>query len=259
MKKKSQYVKDLKDKDSVESPYLIKFCMTALGKTGKPYMNLVLMDKTGDVEARLWEDVTQYVGQVVKDTFVWVEGRCQTYQGRRQVVVQRLQVLREDDVEAKEYLPEGEVDAEALYSRLISFVGTMKDPDYKALAESILIEDAEIVDKLKRAPAAKSMHHAYRGGMLEHVLSITEILDSLAQHYGKYLDRDLLFMGGFLHDIGKLWELSYERVTDYTTEGQLIGHLVMGVELVNRKIQELEANPGKLPGLYPEEKKHLVK
>src|SRR3954470_15526758 len=98
-RKKTQFVKDLKDKDAVSSPFLIKFSAVAVGKNGKPYMNLVLMDKSGEIEARVWEDVTQHVGQVVRDAFVQVDGRCQLYQGRRQVVVSRLQVLREDQVE----------------------------------------------------------------------------------------------------------------------------------------------------------------
>ena len=257
--KKTQFIKDLKDKDVIGSPFLIKFSATAVGKNGKPYMNLIFMDRSGEIEARLWDDVTQYVGQAVRDAFVWVEGRCQTYQGRRQVVIQRLQILREDEVEMKEYLAESNLDAEGLYGKLLGYVETMKDPYYKALAEAIFKDDAEITDRVKRAPAAKSMHHAYKTGLLEHVVSITGLLDALAAHYGKYLDRDLLFLGGFLHDIGKIWELSYDRVTDYTNEGKLIGHLVMGVELVDRKIRELEAQSGRLPGTFPEDKKLLVK
>lgn len=259
MRTKTQFVKDLKDKEAVAGPFLIKYSATATGKNGKPFMNLIFMDKTGEVEGRIWDDVASHVGQAVKDTFVWVEGRCQSYQGRRQIVVQKLQVLREDEVEVKEYLPAGEVDAEALYLQLVDFVKTMENPFYKKLAESILVDDAEIVELLKRAPAAKSIHHAYAGGMIEHVVSITSILDFMSKNYGKYVDRDLLFLGGFLHDIGKLWELSFERVTDYTMEGKLIGHLVMGVELVERKIRELESTPGALPGLFPQEQKLLVK
>ena len=256
---KTQFAKDLKDKDTVAAPFLIKFSATAVGKNGKPYMNLVLQDKSGEIEARLWEDVTRHVGQAVKDVYVFVDGRCQLFQNRRQVVINRLQILREDDVEPKDYVPESKVDPEALYAQLLGFVSTMQNPYYKALAESILRDDADVVDRVKRAPAAKSMHHAYKGGLIEHVVSITGILDALSGHYGKYLDRDLLFLGGFFHDIGKLWELSYERVTDYTDEGRLIGHLVMGVELVDRKIRELEAQPGRLPGKFPEDKKLLVK
>jgi 3'-5' exoribonuclease len=257
--KKSQYVKDLKDKDTVSAPFLIKFSASALGKNGKPYMNLIFMDKSGEIEGRLWEDVGAYVGQAVRDTFVHVEGRCQMYQGRRQVVIQKLQILREDDVEVKEYIPQGELDPDQLYTQLLNYVDSMKDPYYKALAEAVLKDDAEIVDRVKRAPAAKSMHHAYKTGLLEHVVSITGILDALSTHYGSILDRDLLFLGSFFHDIGKIWELSYDRVTDYTNEGKLIGHLVMGVELVDRKIRELEGIPGRIPGKFPEEKKLLVK
>ncbi len=262
MVKKTQFIKDLKDKDTIDSPFLIKFSASAIGKNGKPYMNLIFMDKSGELEGRIWEDVTTYVGQAVRDALVRVEGRCQTYQGRRQVVVQRLQFLREDEVDLKDFILESELDADSLYAQLLTYVDSMQDPYYKALAEVILKEDPEIMDRFKRAPAAKTMHHAYRTGLLEHVVSITGILDALSKHYSKVLDRDLLFLGGFFHDIGKIWELSYERVTDYTLEGKLIGHLVMGVELVDRKIRELEShtNPERIPGgKFPEEKKLLVK
>lgn len=256
---KTQYARDLKDKEIVASPFLVKFSATAVGKNGKPYMNVVLMDKSGEIESRIWEDVSQHVGQVVRDALVWVDGRCQIYQGRRQLVINRLQVLREDEVLLSDYLAESTLDPEKLYSKLLSYVDSMVDPFYKALAEAVLKDDPEIADRVKRAPAAKALHHAYKTGLLEHVVSIVGILDHLAGHYGKYLDRDLLFLGGFFHDIGKIWELSYDRVTDYTTEGKLIGHLVMGVEMVDRKIRELESQPGRLPGAFPEDKKLLVK
>lgn len=256
---KTQFVKDLKDKDSVASPFLIKFSAVAVGKNGKPYMNLVFMDKTGEIEARLWEDVSRHSGQAVRDAFVRVDGRCQVYQGRRQIVINKLAILREDEINAKDYLAESDLDPQALYDQLLGFVSSMQDPYYKALAEAVLIEDADVVDRIKRAPAAKSVHHAYKTGLLEHVVSIVTILDGLAKHYGKYVDRDLMFLGGFFHDIGKLWELNYDRVTEYTTEGKLIGHLVMGVELMDRKIRELESKPGRLPGAFPIEKALLVK
>jgi 3'-5' exoribonuclease len=258
---KDQWAREFREKDAVATSFLVKFSAVGVDKNGKSYMNLVLMDKTGELEGRVWDDVAHYSGQVTKDQFVWVEGKIQGYQGRRQLVVKGMQLLREDQVEPKNYVPESKLDAERLYAQLLGYVASMKDPYYRALAESILRDDAEIIDRVKRAPAAKSVHHAYKTGLLEHVVSITGILDHLSGHYQPYLDRDLLFLGGFLHDIGKIWELSYDRVTDYTTEGKLIGHLVMGVELVDRKIRELEAQEGRLPeGLpFPEEKKLLVK
>jgi len=256
---KTQYVKDLKDKENVSSPFLIKFSAVVMGKNGKPYMNIILADKSGELEARLWEDVNLYMGQAVRDNFMQVEGRCQTYQGRKQVVISKMQLLREDEVQAREYIPEGTLDADILYKKLMDYVGTVQDPFYRGLADSILRDDAELLDLLMRAPAAKTLHHAYRAGWLEHVVSIAGILDQLATHYGKVVDRDLLLVGGFLHDIGKLHEMRFERVTDYTTEGRLVGHLVMGVELVDRKIRELEAQEGRLPGSFPEDKKLLIK
>ena len=260
--KKTQFIRDLKDKDAVSNPFLIKFSAVAVGKNGKPYMNLVLMDRSGECEARVWDDVTQYAGQAVRDAFVRIEGRCQLYQGRRQIVVSKIQVLREDEVDPKDFIPEGTLDADSLYAQLVAHVDSMQDPFYRALCESVVKDDADIADRLRRAPAAKSVHHAYKNGMLEHVVSILGTLDHLSKHYGKYLDRDLMFVGGIFHDIGKLWELSYDRVTDYTTEGKLIGHLVMGVELITRKVQALEAQAGRLPGRFPEEKllmaKHMV-
>jgi 3'-5' exoribonuclease len=256
---KSQFVRDLKEKETVSSPFLVKYSAVGTDKNGKSFMNVVLMDRTGDIEARIWEDVPRYASHVVRDNFVHVEGRVQGYQGRRQIVINRVQPLREDEVEPKDFIAEGTLDVEALYSTLLGYVESMKDPYYKALCESVLRDDPEIADRVKRAPAAKSVHHAYRGGLLEHVVSITRILDSLSTHYGKIVDRDLMFLGGFFHDIGKIWELTYEKTTDYTTEGKLIGHLVMGVELIERKIAELEATPGRLPGKFPTEKRLLAK
>lgn len=255
---KTQFIKDLKDKDNVSSPFLVKFAASASDKNGKAYMNVVLVDRTGECEARIWEDVPRYAAFIARDAIVHVEGRAQSYQGRRQVVISRAQALTEDQVEFAELLPAGEVDAEKLYAELMAAVGTMKDPHYRALAEAVLRDDADIRERVKRAPAAKSVHHAYRGGLLEHMVSITKILDGLASHYGKLVDRDLLFIGGFFHDIGKIWEMSYERTTDYTTEGKLIGHLVMGVELIEKTIQELNAS-GRLPSPFPEEKRLLAK
>jgi 3'-5' exoribonuclease len=256
---KKIFVKDLQDKTDFREAFLVKFASVGVGKTGKPFMNLSLMDKSGEIEARIWDGVDQYANQLVQDAFVWVEGRCQLYQGRKQVVIQKAGILREDEVDLKNFIAESDLNPEELYERLVSFVHSMKDPFYKALAESILIEDSEIIDRLKRAPAAKSVHHTYRTGLLEHIVSITETLDFMAKHYQPYVDRDLLFLGGFFHDIAKIWELNYERVTEYSDEGRLIGHLVMGVELVERKIQWLEKQEGRLPGAFPEEKRLLVK
>jgi 3'-5' exoribonuclease len=249
---KTLFVKDLKEKDTIAAPFLIKHCATLQGKNGKPYMNVILTDKTGDLEARIWDDVARYSGQVMKDAFVWVEGSTQTFQGRLQLVIKKAQVLREDDVTLKDYLSPSEINADGLMEQLEGYIHSMQDPHYKALAVKALIENSEVRERLRIAPAAKSVHHAYRGGLLEHLVSITRLLDGIAEHYGKWVDRDLLFLGGFFHDIAKIWELQYERTTDYTDEGRLVGHLVMGVEFIEATIQSMDLE-------FPKEKKLLVK
>ncbi len=222
-------------------------------------MNVILTDKSGDVEARVFDNVPKFHSQAVKDTFVQVEGNAQSFNGRIQIHIKDMMVLREDEVSLDEFLPPTFLSPEKIYAELTALIHSMKDPFYKALMESIFLEDAEIATRMKKAPAAKSMHHAYPVGLLEHVVSICKTLDFLSQNYSPYVDRDLLFVGGMMHDLGKIWELQYEKTTDYTTEGRLIGHLVMGSELIEQKVQLLESVEGRLPGKFPIEKKLLAK
>jgi 3'-5' exoribonuclease len=255
---KNQFSKSILDQDRVSSPFLVKYSAVLVGKTGKPYMNVILTDKSGDLEARIFDQVPKYSAQATKDSYVQVEGHAQSFNGRIQVHIKELTVLREDEVDAEEYLPASFLNPEKLYAELTQIILSMKDPYYRGLMEAIFITDAEIVAKFKKAPAAKSMHHAYPTGLLEHVLSICKMLDFLSAHYTPYVDRDLMLLGGLMHDLAKIWELQFEKTTDYTAEGRFIGHLVMGVELLEKKIQEIEAG-GKLPGPFPTEKKLLAK
>ena len=259
MIQKKQFIQELKDSDLVESIFLVKQASVQTDKMGMPFMSLVLMDKTGEMDARVWTDVEKYVSQVVEDSFIFVQGKCKLYLQNKQIIIKKIRVLREDEVELKDYLIESELDADFLYSELIKAIHSMEDPYYKALAQSVFEDDSEVISLLKKAPAARSIHHAYPTGLLEHIVSISKILDQIASHYQPHVDRDLLLLGGFFHDIGKLWELSYSKTTNYTTEGRLIGHLVMGVELIDKKIREMEAKEGLLPDVFPEEKKLLIK
>ncbi len=256
---KSQYSKTIRDQDRVSSPFLIKYSAVATGKTGKAYMNVILTDKTGDLEARIFDNVPKYNAQAVKDTYVQVEGHAQSFNGRLQVHIKDLVILREDEVIAEELLPATFLNADKLYGDVKTLIASMEDPHYKALMEAIFIDDAEIIAKFKKGPAAKTMHHAYPVGLLEHVVSIVKTLDFLSGHYAPFVNRDLLFVGGFMHDLAKIWELQFEKTTDYTDQGRFIGHLVMGVELIDEKIRLLESQPGRLPEPFPIEKKLLAK
>lgn len=253
---KTQFVEALKDGDSVAAPFLVKTSALAVDKNGKPYMVITYQDKTGEVEGRLWDNVADYAGQVVAGAIVHIEGRVQLYNGRRQLVAKRLRLLREDEVNLEDLLTKSRLDTKALYSQLLDMVDSMSDTYYKALAEAVLRDDAEIAERLKTAPAAKSVHHAYPGGLLEHIVSVSGLLSRVAEHYAPNLNRDLLLIGGFFHDICKIWEMNFDKVTEYTTEGRLLGHLVMGIELIDRKVREMDATPGRLPGVFPRE--HLL-
>ncbi len=254
---KNQFCKSILDGDRVSSPFLVKYSAVATGKTGKPYMNVVLTDQTGDVEARIFDQVPKYSSQIVKDAFVLIEGQAQVFNNRIQILIKEATLLREDEVELEAYLPINFLNPDKIYSEIVGLIESMQDPHYQALMKSILIEDQNIIDLFKRAPAAKSMHHAYPSGLIEHVLSIVKTLDFLSKLHAPYLNRDLLFVGGFLHDLGKIWELQFEKTTDYTTVGRLVGHLVMGSDLIDQKIRYLiEA---KKIEEFPEEKRLLAK
>ncbi len=253
---KTQYVRDIKDRDEVNSCFLVKHSALATGKNGKPYMNLILTDSSGDLEARIWDDVVSASGQVVKEAYVRVQGRCQLFQSRRQLVIKSIDIVREDAIDPKDYQPKGVCDVEALYTTLCQMVESMEDPDYRALARAVLIDDIEIVTLLKKAPAAKTIHHAYAGGLIEHIVSVTQLAHMVCMHYGPKVHRDLVYLGAFLHDIGKIWELGGERVTEYTDIGRFIGHLTMGVELVTAKVRLIEEATGRP---FPQDKILFVK
>lgn len=247
------FAKDLKDRDSVNEVFLVKHSAVVTAKNGKPYLNVVLTDRSGDLEARVWENAEEAAKVLVKATFARVDGRVTVYQGKRQFIVSGYSQVPTTQVDMKEFLAETTCDVEALYAKLLEYARSVENPFSRELALRILT-DADVAARLRQAPAAKSIHHAYRGGLLEHMVSISGILDDLSRHYGKTLDRDLLLLGGFFHDIAKLWELDYMLTTEYTDEGRLVGHLVMGVELVERVMNGIPDFPRHLRLLV----KHLI-
>jgi 3'-5' exoribonuclease len=247
------FAKDLKDRDAINDIFLVKHSAVVMAKNGKPYLNVVLTDKTGDIEARVWENAESAIKVLLKSSFARVEGRVSVYQNKRQLIISSYNEVPAAQLEMKDFIAQAPCDVERLYVELIDFAKSLTNPFSRELAIKILT-DPDVSARLRQAPAAKSVHHAYRGGLLEHMVSVAGILDSLAKHYGNTLDRDLLLLGGFFHDIAKLWELDYMLTTDYTDEGRLVGHLVMGVELVERTMNEISGFPQHLRLLV----KHLI-
>ena len=245
---KSPTVADLKAGKANGGLFLVQSKDVREGKTGKKYMSLTLMDSTGEIDARMWDNVETASVVFERDDFIRVEGETQEYQGKQQLIVHRLKKALDDEVELKDFLPASKRDPAEMFAELRAIVAAIGNPHLKALLEAIF-GDPRIAEGFRTAPAAKSIHHAWLGGLLEHVLSMSEIARRTGQHYisaGYPVDLDLLLAGVLLHDIGKIDELNYARSFSYSTPGQLLGHIVMGVQMIEEKLRTVPDFPPKL-------------
>jgi 3'-5' exoribonuclease len=246
---KTQFVMDIKERDLVESVFLVHDRTTAMAKNGKPYMTVRLMDNSGEIEGRIWDRVEEWESCFRKDDFIWVQGRASRYMGKMQLVIMDLHRLDVAEVNLEDFLPVTPKDRAALERELAGWPQKIADPHYRALLQAIF-EDPDLKKRFVTAPAAKSMHHVYVGGLLEHSLSVASLAEDISGRYAG-IDHDLLVTAALLHDVGKTVELSYSRSFDYTDEGKLLGHIVIGTEMVAKKI-------GEIPG-FPLEKAILIK
>jgi 3'-5' exoribonuclease len=221
--------------------FLVQSKETRTTRDGKPYLALRLTDRTGMVEGRMWDGVAEVEREFERNEVVKIEALVESYRNRTQLKIRRLRKAQEDEVTAADYLPQTTQDVEALYQELLAVAGGISTPHLRALLLGVL-EDAELVEPLKRAPASKTLHHAYSGGLVEHIVSLCRLCRLVAQNYAE-VDLDLLLTGAILHDIGKVHELSYERALDYTTVGNLVGHIAIGLDMVNRKMDAVEGFP----------------
>lgn len=251
MKKTS--IKDIREKEHVTGTYLVTKKETGLSKSGKPYINMRLMDSTGEIEARVWEDAEELGRRFQKDDVVSVKGFSVAYQGGLQINVSAISPLKDGEYSIRDFLPASGRDPVVMMAELDGIIAGLKDRDLKGLLTAIF-KDPDLRSRFEVAPAAKAMHHSYLSGLLEHVLSICALADQVAAHYGDAVNRDLLTAGAILHDIGKIYELSYRRSFDYTDEGRLIGHITMGVELIDDKARSLADFPRDLAVLL----KHMI-
>lgn len=228
-----QLIKDLKDKDVVETSYLVKEKNISVGKNGRSFMTALLGDATGQIDSRLWDNVETLAREFEIGDVVKVKGQIQLFQNRRQLILHRIERLDPKTVNVADYIAKSNVDPETLFVEVLALARSMKNQSIRSLTLDTL-EDPEIRPLLLKAPAAKSIHHAWIGGLLEHILSIAKTMDFFAGHY-PFLNRDLLIFGAIFHDIGKIWELSWDQGISYTNRGRLIGHMEMACELIDRK------------------------
>jgi 3'-5' exoribonuclease len=241
---KTPFVADLNSEQTITTFFLVHEKEIRSTREGKPYLRLELGDRSGTIEARMWDQFDVAAKDIGRDDFVKVNARVEIYRNKPQLSLQQLRLAKPEEVDLADFLAHTKEDVGKLYSQLLEYAGSIANPWLKKLTTSI-ISDPAIAAKYKRAPAAKVMHHAYLGGLLEHVIGLCGLAKQIAAHYPE-LDVDLLLTAAILHDVGKLDELCYERAIGYTIEGQLLGHIMMEFETVSKAMDAIEGFPPNL-------------
>ena len=239
------YIETLREGERVNEIYLCKNKQSALTKAGKPYEALILQDKTGTLDSKIWEPGSVGIDDFDRFDYINVVGDITSFQGALQLNVKRVRKATEGEYEPKEYLPVSEYNVDEMYEQLLGYIKQMENPYLKKLASSFFIEDADFAKRFKFHSAAKSVHHGFVGGLLEHTLSVTKLSAYFADNY-KILNKDLLVCAAMFHDIGKLEELSTFPENDYTDEGQLLGHIMIGAMEIAERIKTIDGFPVKL-------------
>ncbi len=250
---KTSYVQDFQPNDKIVSFFLVQSKEVRVKKgSGDPYLSLQLSDRTGQIEAKMWDGVDEVAHTFDRDDFIKVKANIQLYRDKPQMIIQRLRRAEESEIDLADYMPHTKRDIDEMMAELRGTVERFTNPDLKTLLLAFL-DDEEIASRLRVAPAAKTLHHATVGGLLEHICSLLGLAQRVASNYD-YLDLDLLLTGVVLHDICKLDELTYERSFGYSSDGQLLGHISMGLQLIERKCLGLPEFPPRLKRLV----EHMV-
>jgi len=233
-------IEDLRPKENIESIYLIKFIQLIQARDGKEYLNIILSDATGDIEARVWQNAAEVAASFNKGDFIEVKGKANIYQGKKQFIIQEYNKADKEQVNESDFVYSAKTDADEMYASLQAHVENLDDVYVKELLKSIL-DDQEIQRRLKTWQAGKSIHHAYKSGLLEHILSCVDLSVSLSAHYK--VNKNYVVAGAILHDLCKIYELSDGYNVDYTEEGKLVGHLVKGVEILDKYAYRIKGFP----------------
>jgi 3'-5' exoribonuclease len=247
---KDFYIRDCQQHESqtITSSFVVASKQVKTKKNGDPYLAVTLADRSGQLQANMWDNVSDAMNEFEQDDFVKVKGMVQKYNGRWQLTLHKVRKLGDAEIDYSDFLPKTSKDIDQLWRTLGEFVESMENPWLKGLIKAFMADEA-IASAYKNAPAAKTMHHAYVGGLLDHVVSLMTASDLVVRNYPQ-VNRDLLLTGAFLHDIGKIHELAYQRSISYTTRGQLLGHMIIELEMLHEKLSHI-------PG-FPEELKILI-
>ncbi len=234
------FIADLQGKEEIESVFLVKIMNTMEGKDGRKYFNIILSDSTGDLESRLWNYSEEVEKQISKNCFVKVRGKVNFFQGRKQFIISQIQKVDAAEVNEDDFMMKASKNPETMYKDLLGIVDKLSDVYIRDLLRSI-ITDGEIARRLKTWQAGKSIHHAYKSGLLEHILSCSYLAVNLSHHYK--VNENYVVAGCILHDLCKIYELTDGLNVEYTEEGKLVGHLVKGLEIVDRYSYKIKGFP----------------
>ncbi|RKI29744.1 HD domain-containing protein [bacterium 1xD8-6] len=235
------YIEEYREGNKFFGIYLCKSKQVLKTKAGKTYYSLLLQDKTGIIDAKVWE-LNNGIDDFDSMDFIMTDGMVTSFQGSRQVNVSRIRKAQEGEYDPAEYIPASKYDREEMYQELKGIVDTIGEPHLKKLAQKYFVDDAEFIKEFKQHSAAKSVHHGFVGGLLQHTLAVTKMCEFFAANY-PVIDRDLLITAALFHDIGKVWEISGFPANEYTDGGQLLGHIFLGAELVGREAAQISGFP----------------
>jgi 3'-5' exoribonuclease len=238
---KKQFITDIKAGDRVDDVFVLSEKILSQKRDGNNFLNVTLSDKTGTLKGVVWDNVDQTAVGITSGDFAHVNGSVSEYRGTLQVVIKKMDPISHDMIDPSDFLPQTSRDIEGMFERLLRRAESITTDYLKALIDAFF-KDKEFVNKFKTAPAAKKMHHAYIGGLLEHTVSMASLADKIAGHYSG-INRDLLLTGAILHDIGKIDEFEYQNKIDYSDKGRLLNHIVIGLKMVDEKLSGIEHFP----------------
>ena len=244
---KSPYVNELEPNKLITTSFLVHSKEIRQKKSGEFYLSLLLADRTGELDAKMWDNVAEVIDAFDRDDFVRVKGLVQIFHNRPQMTIHKVRRMDDSEIDFGDYFPSSRRNPDEMWLELRGIVAGLTNVHLKGLLEAIL-DDEEIAGRYRRAPAAKHIHHAFLGGLIEHVLSLCALARLAAQNYS-FIDADLLLTGVILHDIGKIYELNYERGFSYSNDGQLLGHIHIGLRIVSDKLRGLPMFPQALRSL----------
>lgn len=237
-----KYIQDFKEGDRIAGVYLCKHKTSAVTKNGKPYENVILQDKTGVMDAKIWEVSSAGIEEFDALDYIDVMGEVSSFNGQLQLSIKRVRVAGEGEYVASDYLPVSSRDIDEMYKELLGYISSVENHYLKALLEEFFVHDEEFIKAFRYSSAAKSVHHSFVGGLLEHTVSVTSNCRYMAAQY-PYLKKDLLITASLLHDCAKVNEFSVFPENDYTDDGNLLGHIVMGSEMISEKAALIDGFP----------------